>query len=206
RGGGGGTVRPPPLVEPAPVVEPVPEEEAVAEPLPVPKAAKAAPKKTVTKPTENAKKISYKEFVQKQGKPVAKNAKAAPKKTAKLDTQSAKLALTKALGGKGGAGGANGVAGGTAVEGARVDSFNSALLRKIDAAWMRPNAVIAEGMSVVVEFEVSSTGKIAQVRIVQSSGNDAIDQSVREAFIKVGNAGKPPHAEGGVYRLRFRVE
>jgi periplasmic protein TonB len=186
--------------------------ETIPEPIPAPVIQKKAPAKpeakTEAKPSEKpakpeAQKMSYDEFVKKQGKPktkpVAKKSGTAASnaKAIKQEIAGALKSLRLSNAGVGG-GGTGGVA-------SALDLFNQELLAKIDAAWIRPDDNLPEGLSVTVEFKVAPNGKISNVKIVKSSGNPGLDQSVKAAFNRVGNAGKPPNKDGGTYKIGFGI-
>lgn len=167
-----------------------------------------APEAPLPEPeTPPAKKISYEEFLKKhpklKEKPKAKKAPQPAKKKPQTDKKPPEKAI-KPLPNAPQSSAAKPPSS-APVSASALANFNAILLKKIDNAWLKPVASITQGLITIVEFTVARNGQISQVSIIQSSGNPLVDQSVLDAFARVGNAGKPPHDEGGTYRLTFKL-
>jgi protein TonB len=199
----------PEIVAPEPMIEEpdVPIEEAKPEVPPQEEVIKPPKPDPIPdpKPQEVVKKVKYEDFLKKNPK-LAEKPKAKPKPTKKANPApkataakpEAKAAPKKVS--------QNPVKGeGSGPSASVLAAFHASLLRKIDSAWLKPIADITEGLVTIVEFAVAPNGQISQVSVVQSSGNAAADRSVLDAFARVGNAGKPPHDNGGTYRITFRL-
>lgn len=155
------------------------------------------------------KKISYEEFAKK--KKLDKPKKQASKVAQSTDTQKLKSQVADVLKPKGTLQGAVGgkstqiAAKGPVVDASALVRFNAELRSKIDAVWMKPRLDIDHECVTIVEFRVAANGALSEVKIVKTSGHTIFDRSVLDAFARLSNAGKPPHKEGGVYRLSFAL-
>jgi len=78
------------------------------------------------------------------------------------------------------------------------------LMGKLRAAHEKPDGLDA-GLKARVEFSIRSDGTLADVRIVESSGSRAFDESVLAAFLKVRDLGAPPHGASKGNLVTFRT-
>jgi len=79
------------------------------------------------------------------------------------------------------------------------------LKARINQAWLKPASLSGRPFEAVVEFLVLSDGRLSEVRIVRSSGNEIFDASVRAAFSKVPGLGPTPDSNAYRPRLTFRM-
>lgn len=84
-------------------------------------------------------------------------------------------------------------------------SYSAQLRSRIDAAWAKPDGLAGVRLSATVVFDVSSTGRVSNVRLRPGSGNPAFDQSVLAAFRKVVSAGPTPTKQGHTFTMTFRM-
>lgn len=199
-----------------PITEPLPDLPEIQPPDPVLPVAtvteKVAPPKNSaeasTKPP--VKKVTYDDFAKKKGldKP---QSKPAAQKSKTIDSQKVKSELADVLKPKGSSQGTvtgkghKAIAQGPVIDSSVLARFNAELRSKIDAVWLKPHIDTAHECITIVEFSVAPNGLLSQVKIVKSSGQPLFDRSVLDAFARLKNAGKPPHKEGGVYRLSFAL-
>lgn len=184
-----------PKTRPPPRRVPPPPERRPEPPVPVPQKT-PAPKKQPPPPPE---KISYEEFIRKQGQPKV----TAPKKTAprplppRIDTRFSptlresviNLESLNAL---------------SDLEQSALDSYISRLKAALKRVWDKPVG-LAHSMAAVVEFDLAASGRISGVRITSPSGNSQFDQSVLESFTTLGTAGTTPDGKPMRLRLTFRM-
>ncbi len=186
---------------------------AIKSPTSSKKEVKPSAKVTKPPPKPSPKKISYEEFVKTKSPqketPKKNQSSKKPQKTTKLNTEAIKKDFKDALTPGGASSSQKGegkkVASGPEVDSSALAAFNAALRSKIDAVWIKPKMEAVGPLIIVVEFYVAPNGALSAVKIVKGSGNSAADRSVLEAFTRLGNAGKPPHTEGAMYRLSFRI-
>lgn len=93
----------------------------------------------------------------------------------------------------------------TAAETDLLAAYRDRLKSLLDAAYRKPSGLYGREFSTRVQFTVSTRGVITGVRIVQSSGNEIFDQSVRDAFARVGNVGAPPGGKAITFQLPFEM-
>jgi protein TonB len=186
---------PPPIKRPEPPPPKPPEPKPI--PKPVPKPPPAAEVVPIPKPPP---KLSYEQFLEQQGppktrQPLPTNPK--PVTVPRIDTKfSANLQESvidfQALEALSGA------------EQSALDRYISRLREALRRNWEKPSGV-ASSISAEVEFNVSSNGRLTNVRITRSSGNRTFDQSVREAFDRLGSAGATPNGKPQELRITFRM-
>jgi len=85
------------------------------------------------------------------------------------------------------------------------DAYLSRLLAKLRAAHQKPPGLDA-GLRVRVEFSLRADGSLADVRLIESSGNGEFDESVLAAFRKAADFGALPHGFGKTHRVTFRTD
>lgn len=96
--------------------------------------------------------------------------------------------------GSSGTGGANGES----------DSFLARLSEKLREAHRKPEGM-DDGLRAGVAFVLHESGTISDVRIAQSSGNEAFDASAVAAFKRVTALGRPPASLIGANVIVFRT-
>jgi TonB family protein len=83
--------------------------------------------------------------------------------------------------------------------------YSARLRSRIDASWTKPAQLAGVQLSAEVIFDVSPSGRVRNVRLRQSSGNSAFDQSILAAFRRVASAGATPTGEAHQFTLTFRM-
>ena len=83
--------------------------------------------------------------------------------------------------------------------------YSSRLRSRIDAAWVKPAQLAGVRLFAEVVFDVSSSGRIANVRLRRGSGNKAFDQSILTAFRNASSAGPTPTGQSHQFSLPFRM-
>ena len=83
--------------------------------------------------------------------------------------------------------------------------YGDQLNRRLNRAWQKPASLVGVRLVVTVVFEVSSSGRIFNVRLQPASGNVAFDRSVKAAFASVGSAGVTPTGQGHRFTMSFKM-
>ena len=83
--------------------------------------------------------------------------------------------------------------------------YSSRLRSRIDAAWVKPTQLAGVRLLAEVVFDVSSSGRITNVRLRRGSGNNAFDQSILTAFRNASSAGPTPTGQPHQFSLSFRM-
>ena len=83
--------------------------------------------------------------------------------------------------------------------------YSSRLRSRIDAAWVKPTQLAGVRLLAEVVFDVSSSGRITNVRLRRGSGNQAFDQSILTAFRNASSAGPTPTGQPHQFSLPFRM-
>ena len=83
--------------------------------------------------------------------------------------------------------------------------YSSRLRSRIDAAWVKPAQLAGVRLFAEVVFDVSSSGRITNVRLRRGSGNKAFDQSILAAFRRASSAGPTPTGQPHQFSLPFRM-
>ena len=83
--------------------------------------------------------------------------------------------------------------------------YSSRLRSRIDAAWVKPAKLAGVRLFAEVVFDVSSSGRITNVRLRRDSGNKAFDQSILAAFRSASLAGPTPTGQPHQFSLPFRM-
>ncbi len=191
------------LPEPEPEPEPTPPEpKPKPEPTPAP-APKPTPKPTPKK-TEPPKKISAEDFFKKH--PDKRTSKRSTK-TRPRTSAPVKLGTITTGFSKGVAVGGIGTISASATIGAGMKNELGAYTQYIRALaernWTPPEGLV-EKLETKVEFSVSKNGAISNVRIIQSSGNKAFDDSVLAIFRRI-TLMPPPDKAPHTVTIPFRA-
>ena len=83
--------------------------------------------------------------------------------------------------------------------------YSSSLRSRIYAAWVKPTQLAGVRLVAEVVFDVSSSGRIANVRLRHGSGNAAFDQSILAAFRNASPAGPTPTGQSHQFSLSFQM-
>jgi protein TonB len=86
-----------------------------------------------------------------------------------------------------------------------LDDYSSRLRSRIDATWVKPTQLAGVRLVAEVVFDVSSSGRIANVRLRHGSGNAAFDQSILAAFRNASPAGPTPTGQSHQFSLSFQM-
>lgn len=207
----GNTTRPvklevPKVNLPPDVSDPVVEEPTVVtQPVVREKTPPARPKadSPIAKETKKSAKVSYDEFLKRNPPP---KISAAPKprtpRVPKIDTQGI-------IGGVRGGSTANtrGGGGGNALsreQQNQLDTYISLLLQELKKAHELPPGV-SDQLQARVTFDITASGAILSPRISKSSGNRTFDESVLDAFRRVGSIGPTPTRRPDTWTVTFRM-
>jgi len=198
----------PPAPKPLPKPEPKPEPKKV--PLPTPKpTAKPTPKtepKVEPKPTVPAKPKPIIEPVDEELEAVEQETKrlAEAQATARKqrEAEARQQALADALKAE-----ADAIAADAAKERARllsaqIGQFQLAINRKVKSNWRRPAAVSGKLMT-ELRITLLPGGEVASVVVVKSSGNDAFDESAKDAVNRANPL--PVPSDAVLFREQFKV-
>ncbi|WP_068859109.1 TonB family protein [Perlucidibaca aquatica] len=197
-----------PAPKPLPKPEPKPEPKKV--PLPTPKpTAKPTPKtepKVEPKPTVPAKPKPIIEPVDEELEAVEQETKrlAEAQATARKqrEAEARQQALADALKAE-----ADAIAADAAKERARllsaqIGQFQLAINRKVKSNWRRPAAVSGKLMT-ELRITLLPGGEVASVVVVKSSGNDAFDESAKDAVNRANPL--PVPSDAVLFREQFKV-
>ncbi len=86
-----------------------------------------------------------------------------------------------------------------------LERYFARLRTAIERAWNQPSSATA-GMSATVRFSLSGDGRVSGARVVGSSGSDAFNRSIVEAFERLGSFDPPPDRESYTPNLTFRID
>jgi|UniRef100_UPI00404A7E0D TonB family protein len=89
-------------------------------------------------------------------------------------------------------------------EGKLLDAYIALLLQRLRAAHNKPTG-LSDLLQASVQFNIGSNGVLTNVKIIQSSGSAAFDQSVLEAFAKVRSIGPTPDGKSDVWVVTFKM-
>ena len=84
-------------------------------------------------------------------------------------------------------------------------SYSSRLRSRIDAEWVKPAQLAGLRLLAEVVFDVSSSGQITNVRLLDGSGNAAFDQSILAAFRNASSGGPTPTGQSHQFSLPFQI-
>lgn len=148
------------------------------------------PKPVVVQKAKQEAKMSYEDFVKAQGKPISKEVKtvavqavAAPKiQTPDLKKNfEQRLSSIETL---------NSITEGS---GGVVAEYQDYVRSMIDSSWEQPKDFSGYNNGALFEFDIDKFGRIYNVRVVKSSGSRIFDESVQQAFVRVGEVKATPN-------------
>lgn len=93
----------------------------------------------------------------------------------------------------------------TAAQQTALQRYGAQLNARLNSAWRRPASLSGVQLGVTVVFDVSSSGRISNLRLKPSSGNSVFDQSVIAAFKSVASAGPTPTGQSHTFTMDFRL-
>ena len=169
-------VEPIELPDPAPEPEPTPTAQK-PEPTPAPTPKPPKKPKVEKKPEPKPQKVSYQDFAKKN-----------PKKTRKSAQTPRTQAPVKV--------------GKISAKTGNIDSI--AINRKAESNWAIPVTAQNSDLSAKVEFRVSKNGEISGLRIIRSSGNAEVDNSILAALRSISLT-PPPDNEPHHITITFSI-
>jgi protein TonB len=93
----------------------------------------------------------------------------------------------------------------TAAERSALQRYGDQLNSRLNRAWIKPSNLAGVGLMVTVVFDVSSSGRISNVRLRPASGNGSFDASVKAAFTRVGSGGVTPTGQAHSFTMSFKM-
>ena len=93
----------------------------------------------------------------------------------------------------------------TSDERSALQRYGDQLNRRLNSAWMKPANLSGLNLEVTVVFDVSSSGRISNIRFHPGSGNASFDESVKAAFSKVGSGGITPTGQSHTFTMSFKM-
>jgi periplasmic protein TonB len=93
----------------------------------------------------------------------------------------------------------------SAAEQTALQRYGAQLNDRLNRSWIKPANLSGVRLTVQVQFDVSSSGLITNIRLRPSSGNATFDQSVLAAFKKVGSGGVTPTGQSHRFTMAFKM-
>ena len=93
----------------------------------------------------------------------------------------------------------------TAAQRTALQRYSDQLNAQLNRAWVKPANLAGVKLIVTVIFDVSSSGRISNVRLSPASGNASFDASVKAAFARVRSAGATPTGQQHSFKLSFKM-
>ena len=93
----------------------------------------------------------------------------------------------------------------TAAERTALQRYGDQLNRRLNRAWIKPANLAGVGLVVTVVFDVSSSGRISNIRLRPASGNPSFDTSVKAAFKPVSSGGVTPTGQAHSFTMSFKM-
>jgi protein TonB len=93
----------------------------------------------------------------------------------------------------------------TASQRTALQRYGDQLNSRLNRAWIKPTNLAGVGLVVTVVFDVSSSGRISNIRLRPASGNPSFDTSVKAAFTRVSSGGVTPTGQGHSFTMSFKM-
>ena len=93
----------------------------------------------------------------------------------------------------------------TAAERTALQRYGDQLNSRLNRAWIKPANLAGVGLVVTVVFDVSSSGRISNIRLRPASGNPSFDTSVKAAFTRVISGGVTPTGQAHSFTMSFKM-
>lgn len=93
----------------------------------------------------------------------------------------------------------------TAAERTALQRYGDQLNSRLNSAWIKPANLAGVGLMVTVVFDVSSSGRISNIKLRPASGNHSFDASVKAAFTRVGSGGVTPTGQAHSFTMSFKM-
>jgi len=180
------------------VVQKKVEEKVVTKAKPKPKTvakAKPKPKKVAPKP-EPPKKISYAEFVKKQGEPKPLKKSKRRKSLAKATQPVSQLSDIKVNFN-------DSKITASAPDLSKWAEYTGRLRERIDEFWDEPEKYSNYKKAARIIFTIEGNGSLSDIRIKESSGSAAFDESIKNAFKRIVNFEAPPTKRTQQFEMSF---
>lgn len=195
-------VEPIELPDPAPEPEPTPP---APKPEPTPAPTPKPPKKPKVekKPEPKPQKISWADYNRKNPKKPRKSAQTprtqAPVKVGKISAKTGNIDNIAKVGAS-----ISGKAGTSAAMKNMLAAYIGEIKRKAESNWAIPVTAQNSDLSAKVEFRVSKNGEISGLRIIRSSGNAEVDNSILAALRSISLT-PPPDNEPHHITITFSI-
>ncbi|MFQ3225290.1 MAG: protein TonB [Lentimonas sp.] len=193
-------------IKPLDIPDPVMPEPAPVKPRPAPMPVKPRPEPTPAKVTPKLEPlISLDDFREKNPLKTPKPRKPTPPQptykaptinTSRINTQLQDNLPTTVYNPSGSL---------TVAERTALQRYGDQLNRRLNGAWIKPSNLAGVGLTVTVVFDVSSSGRITNIRLRPASGNGSFDASVKAAFSRVGSGGVTPTGQGHRFTMSFKM-
>lgn len=199
---------PPPSEVEQPAPPPTPAPTSTPRPTPPPKAApkstpQPTPKKALAKTTPKPSASPKKQLAVKKPAP-----KSPPKTETPAEAESAPAAESPGTTEGSSSGSGSGASGATSAS--DVGWYGKMLHDRFHGEWVQPKTAAATGsrMSALVQLRIEKDGRVSDFRIVSSSGNVVVDESIAAVAKRVTRVDAPPAAlsASGHYDVRIRFE
>ena len=93
----------------------------------------------------------------------------------------------------------------TAAQRTALQRYGDQLNSRLNRAWIKPANLAGVGLVVTVVFDVSSSGRISNIRLRPASGNPSFDTSVKAAFTGVRSGGVTPTGQAHSFTMSFKM-
>ena len=93
----------------------------------------------------------------------------------------------------------------TAAERTALQRYGDQLNSRLKRAWITPANLAGMRLMVTVVFDVSSSGRISNIRLRPASGNPSFDTSVKAAFTRVISGGVTPTGQAHSFTMSFKM-
>ncbi|WP_438482962.1 TonB family protein [Oleiharenicola lentus] len=205
-------------VAPPPVKEPAKQTEAIIPPkVPTKTSTKPAPKPTESKTKTDAtkakpstnKKVSYDSF--KKSNPIKNPSKSSGTGKSKSAASYKKIDVRGIATGVANGSAANdrGGAGGTALSRAemdKLDTYISFLVQEVRRIAAEDSPGLSDQLKARVQFDISASGNISNVKIATSSGSKEFDDFALKVFRSLRNTGPTPTRKGYTWIITFTMD
>jgi TonB family protein len=88
-----------------------------------------------------------------------------------------------------------------------MSGYGAILQARFDAAWDQPTSemMLGKQLNVTVKIKIEADGTVTAFEIVEGSGNEVVDDSVRAAGAKLHKLPPPPNGEAFSAPVRFQL-
>ena len=149
--------------------------------------------------------LSYEEFLKQHGAPKDQNYITSVKRAVKvknIDIENLRVELEKALSSDHW----QKVSRMTVVQQDEIQRYIGSLKAQINQAWNKPSQLSGRQFIATLRFTISQNGTISNIQVINSSKNELFDNSVIDAFDRVGQAVSTPDGNKYTLILTFRMK